>query len=127
MSMCSNRHRDGRADTWLHGRAQVQPLKHRRGGACGRTRIVMPRRIRDLALAAFGAALLIGALALIDQRVPREMAGVAREVSAGQWHGRGSAIDNLVSDIVGSPVANDMFLFAMVAAGVVLLILMLRT
>jgi hypothetical protein len=87
----------------------------------------MPRRIRDLALAAIGAALLIGALALVDQRVPGEMAGMARDVSSGQWRGRGSVIDNLVTDVIGSPVANDTFLFAMVAAGVVLVILMVRT
>ena len=70
---------------------------------------------------------MIGALALVDQRVPAQMAGVAREVSSGQWHARGSALDHFVSDVTGSSVANDMFLFAMVAAGVVLVVLMLRT
>jgi hypothetical protein len=87
----------------------------------------MPRRIRDLALAVLGAALLLGALALMDQRVPAEVAEMARDVSSGQWHGTGSVIDDLVADVIGSPVANDTFLFAMVAAGVVLVILMVRT
>ena len=92
-----------------------------------RTRIVMPRRIRDLALAVLGAALLLGALALIDQRVPAQVAGVARDMSSGEWHARGSVINTLVADVAGSPVANDVFLFSMVAAGVVLVILMVRT
>ena len=87
----------------------------------------MPRRIRDLALAALGAALLVGALALVDQRVPAQVAGVARDVTSGQWHARGSVLDQLVADVTGSAVANDFFLFSMVAAGVVLVILMVRT
>ena len=87
----------------------------------------MPRRIRDLALAALGAALLIGALSLVDRRVPAEVAGVARGVTTGQWHARGSIVDNLLADVTGSYVANDVFLFGMVAAGVVLVILMVRT
>ena len=87
----------------------------------------MPRRIRDLALAALGAALLVGALALIDQRVPAHIAGLARDVSAGQWHARGSMVDHLVASATGSYVANDVFLFSMVAAGVVLVFLMVRT
>jgi hypothetical protein len=87
----------------------------------------MPRRIRDLALAALGAALLVGGLALIDKRVPAQVAGVARDVSAGEWHARGSVLDHLVTDLTGSAVANDLFLFSMVAAGIVLVILMVRT
>jgi hypothetical protein len=87
----------------------------------------MPRRIRDLALAALGAALLLGALALVDRRVPAQVASAARAVSAGEWRARGSVVDILLTDIAGSPVANDVFLFSMVAAGVVLVILMVRT
>ena len=87
----------------------------------------MPRRIRDLALAALGAALLVGALALVDQRVPAQVAAVARDVSSGQWHARGSAVDHFLADVTGSSVANDVFLFSMVAAGIVLVILMVRT
>ena len=87
----------------------------------------MPRRIRDLAVAALGAALLVGALALIDPRVPAQVAGVARDLSSGRWHARGSAVDNIVTEMAGSSVANDVFLFSMVAAGVVLVILMVRT
>jgi hypothetical protein len=87
----------------------------------------MPRRIRDLVLAALGAALLVGALALVDQRVPAQVASIARDLSSGQWHARGSAVDNLVADMAGSSVANDVFLFSMVAAGIVLVILMVRT
>ena len=87
----------------------------------------MPRRIRDLALAALGAALLVGALALVDQRVPAQVAGVARHVTSGEWRAPGSVVDRLVADVTGSYVANDIFLLSMVAAGVVLVILMVRT
>jgi hypothetical protein len=87
----------------------------------------MPRKIRDLALAAFGVALLVGALGLIDRRVPEEVQGFARNVSTGQWRAPGSMVDTVLTDITGSAVANDIFLFGMVAAGVVLVILMLRT
>jgi hypothetical protein len=87
----------------------------------------MRRRIRDLALAALGAALFLGALALVDQRVPGQVAGLARDVSSGQWHERGSTASHLIADVTGSAVANDVFLFSMVAAGVVLVILMVRT
>jgi hypothetical protein len=110
--------------TW---RRRYTPCRTGVGARADAREFVMPRRIRDLALAALGAALLIGALALIDQRVPAQVAGVAREVSSGGWHARGSAIDNLVADVTGSAVANDLFLFSMVAAGVVLVILMVRT
>jgi hypothetical protein len=87
----------------------------------------MPRRIRDLALAALGAALLVGVLGLIDRRVPSEVAGAARSVSSGQWRESGSAVDTLLSALTNGPVADDLFLFSMVAAGVVLVILMVRT
>jgi hypothetical protein len=87
----------------------------------------MPRRIRDLALAAMAAALLVGALGLIDRRLPAEVAGAARSVSSGQWREPGSAVDTALTAVEASPVANDVFLFSMVAAGVVLVILMVRT
>jgi hypothetical protein len=48
-------------------------------------------------------------------------------VSSGQWHERGSTASHLIADVTGSAVANDVFLFSMVAAGVVLVILMVRT
>jgi hypothetical protein len=107
----------------------------RRHGACltgegARARhagFVMPRRIRDLALAALGAALLVAGLGLIDRRVPAEVAGAARHVSSGQWRAPGSAVDIVLTAVGGSAVANDVFLFSMVAAGVVLVILMVRT
>jgi len=88
----------------------------------------MPRKVRDLLLAVVGAALVVGALALIDRRVPGQVAGMARDVSAGGWHARGSLLDTVLGDVLTSaPMAEDMFLMAIVAAGVVLVILMVRT
>ena len=87
----------------------------------------MPRKIRDLVLAALGVALVVGALALMDERVPNELARMAEGISSGQWHAPGSVVSNLLKDVNDSPVANDVFLFSMVAAGVVLFVLMVRT
>jgi hypothetical protein len=127
MRMCANRHRHWCVGTCVHAVIQAQQLRYGGWRRVRRTRIVMPGRIRDLALAALGAALLVGALALIDQRVPAHVAGVARHVSSGEWRAPGSVVDNLLADVTGSAAANDVFLFSMVAAGIVLVILMVRT
>lgn len=87
----------------------------------------MPRKIRDLVLAALGAVLLLGALALIDGRVPGRLAGMAREVSAGQWPPPGSFAGNLLTEITSRPFADNFFLYGFLVVGVVLVFLMLRT
>jgi hypothetical protein len=87
----------------------------------------MPRRVRDFVLAALGAAFILGAIALVDRRVPGEVAGIARQVSTGGWHARGSFVDNVLVQVAKSPMTDDIFLLAMVGAGVVLVILMVRT
>jgi hypothetical protein len=86
----------------------------------------MPRRIRDFALAAFGVALLVGALAMLDERVPAHVMGAARDVSAGRIAAPGPVAQVMV-DIASNPALDDAFLFAMAGAGVILVILMLRT
>ena len=86
----------------------------------------MPRRIRDFALAVVGAALLIGALALLDDRVPAHMVGTARDVSSGKWRAPGP-VAQVVVDVASRPELDDAFLFAMLGAGVILVVLMLRT
>jgi hypothetical protein len=86
----------------------------------------MPRRFRDFAVAAFGVALLLAALALVDARVPGHVAGVAHDVSAGQWQPP-EAVSNVLIHVASSPAADNVFVFAMVAAAVVLVFLMLRT
>jgi len=86
----------------------------------------MPRKIRDLVLAALGVALLVGALGLVDHRVPGQVVGAARDVSAGRWHAP-APVAQLFADISADPILNDGFVIAMVAAGVVLVFLMVRT
>jgi hypothetical protein len=90
------------------------------------TRSHMPRKIRDLVLAALGVALLVGALGLVDHRVPGQVVGAARDVSAGRWHAP-APVAQLFADISADPILNDGFVIAMVAAGVVLVFLMVRT
>jgi hypothetical protein len=87
----------------------------------------MPRRIRDFVLAALGAVILVGALALIDERVPRHVASVVQDVKSGEWLAQGSLVNNVVTDVTGSRAVEDVFLLAMLVAGVVLVILMVRT
>lgn len=86
----------------------------------------MLRRIRDFALAVVGVALLLGALALLDERVPAHVVGTARNVSSGHWSTPGP-VAQVVVDVSSSPALDDAFLFAMLGAGVILVILMLRT
>ena len=87
----------------------------------------MPRRIRDFVLAALGAVILVGALALVDARVPNHVASVVRDLQSGQWLAQGSLVNNVVTDVTGSRAVEDVFLLAMLGAGVVLVILMVRT
>jgi hypothetical protein len=86
----------------------------------------MPRRIRDLVLAVIGLTLLLAALATVDDRVPGQMLGMARDVSHGHVEAPGPVAD-LALKVSGSLAMDDMFLIAMVGAGVVLVILMVRT
>jgi hypothetical protein len=86
----------------------------------------MPRKIRDFALAALGIVLLLAALAVIDDRVPGQVAGVARDVAAGEWQLPAPAAD-MVAAVAGSPAADNIFVFALLAAALILVILMLRT
>jgi len=87
----------------------------------------MLRRIRDLALAVVGVALLVGALSMLDERVPAHVLGTARDVSSGHWNSKPGPVAQVVVDVASRPELDDAFLFAMLGAGVILVILMLRT
>ena len=87
----------------------------------------MPRKICDLALAALGVALLVGVLALVDDRVPGRMASMARDVSSGQWAAPGTFAGNILMDLSASPAVDNMFVLAFVVVGAVLVFLMVRT
>ena len=78
----------------------------------------MPRKIRDLALAALGAALLLGALALVDDRVPGRLKGMVQDAISGRWVEPGSPVGNAMIEYASSPAADNVFLFALFGAGV---------
>jgi hypothetical protein len=87
----------------------------------------MPRKIRDLALAALGAALLLGALALVDGRVPGRLAGMVRDVAAGRWAEPGSVAGELLIAYAASPLGDNTIVVAFIVAALVLVFLMVRT
>lgn len=93
----------------------------------GTRNLSMPRKIRDLALAALGAALLLGALALIDGRVPGRVAGMARDLVTGHWAEPGSVAGELLIAYAASPLGDNAIVFAFIAAAIVLVFLMVRT
>jgi len=87
----------------------------------------MPRKIRDFALAVTGLAILLGVLALVDERVPGRVAALAGDVSSGRWRQPGTLTGNLLLDVAASPTLDNVFLLALLGAGIVLVILMVRT
>ena len=87
----------------------------------------MPRRIRDLCLAALALAAAFAALTRIDDRVPARVAQGVKEIASGTWHDPGSPVGNVIADLAASPALDNVFMAAMLAAGVVLVFLMVRT
>lgn len=87
----------------------------------------MPQRIRDFGVAALALAAVIAVLALIDERVPAYMKNVATDISNGRFIQPGSEIGNVVATVSANPALDNFFVAAMLAVGVVLLVLMVRT
>lgn len=85
----------------------------------------MPRRIRDAIGSVLVLIALVGALMLLDQRVRGRVGGVATEVASGAWNAP-AAVDTIV-DTGWTHYGTEAYLVAFVAAGVVLVGLMLRT
>lgn len=84
----------------------------------------MPKRIRDYGVMALALAVVLAALTGLDDRVPSRIGQALSEVASGEWLAPGSPVGNA---ILSSPAVDNMFVAAMLIAGVVLLILMVRT
>jgi hypothetical protein len=87
----------------------------------------MPQRIRDFAVAALALAAVFTALALIDERVPAHMRDLVSNAASGRLIEPGSDLGNAVATVAANPALDNVFVVAMVAVGVVLLFLMVRT
>jgi hypothetical protein len=87
----------------------------------------MPQRIRDYCVAALALAAAFAALTLIDERVPEYMHDRITDVSAGRVFHSGTPVGNLVQAVVVNGAIDNVFVMAMLAVAVVLLILMVRT
>ena len=87
----------------------------------------MPQRIRDYGVAALALGAVFVALTRIDQRVPAHVGAAMRDVAHGRIGEPGTPIGNVVLSLTSSPVFGDGFVLALLATGVVLFVLMLRT
>jgi hypothetical protein len=87
----------------------------------------MPQRIRDYGVAALALGAVFAALTRIDQRVPAHVSAAMSDVAHGRIGEPGTPIGNVLLSLTSSPVLGDGFVLAMLATGVVLLLLMFRT
>jgi hypothetical protein len=87
----------------------------------------MPKRIRDAAGSALAVVVLFAALVSFDPRARTHMAGAVAAVTDARWSDSPAAITGAVGDVFRDLRVQNMFLVSMVAAGVVLVVLMLRT
>jgi hypothetical protein len=87
----------------------------------------MPQRIRDFGVAALAIAALFVALTRVDQRVPSHVSQTIGDVASGRWASPGSPLGNLLMTVAASPALDNVFVLALLAAGVVLVFLMVRT
>lgn len=89
----------------------------------GQSRRSAPRRIRDWALAGVAAATAAAAIATVDDRVPAQLTRGLH----GLWPGEAAAVGTRLFDLTGASTLDNVFLVAMLAAAVVLVVLMVRT
>ena len=87
----------------------------------------MPQRIRDFAVAVLALAAVFTGLALIDERVPEYVRGLSADIANGRAVAPGSPLGNVFASMAANPALDNYFVVAMVAVGVALFLLMLRT
>lgn len=87
----------------------------------------MPQRIRDFGVAALAAAAVFIALAMIDDRVPEYLRALASDVASGRAFQAGSQIGNALATLTANPALDNIFVMAMLATGVLLVLLLVRT
>jgi hypothetical protein len=87
----------------------------------------MPQRIRDYCVAALALGAALAALTLIDERVPEYLQDRVADIADGRFLKPGTPVGNLVAGVVVNGALDNIFVMAMLAVAVVLLILMVRT
>jgi hypothetical protein len=87
----------------------------------------MPQRIRDYGVAALVLVALFVVLTRVDGRVPARVTQAIADVANGQWIAGGSPVGELMMSVSASPAVTNVFVAALLAAGVVLVFLMVRT
>ena len=86
----------------------------------------MPQRIRDFGVAAVALGAVFAAITLIDRRVPMQVTESISGVVNGRAFETG-ALGNLVASVSANPALDNLFVVALLAAGIVLMVFMVRT
>jgi hypothetical protein len=86
----------------------------------------MPQRIRDFGVAALALGAVFTALTLIDRRVPMQVTESISSVANGRAFSTG-ALGSFVMSVSANPALDNLFVVALLAAGIVLLVFMVRT
>src|SRR5687768_6696839 len=87
----------------------------------------MPQRIRDFGVAVLVLAAMFTGLALIDERVPEYLRSLGADIANGRAVQPGTPLGNVFASMAANPALDNYFIVAMVAVGVALFLLMLRT
>ena len=64
---------------------------------------------------------------MVDERVPKELKRIATDISSGRLPTSGTPVDGVVRSVSADPVVDNVFVLAMLGAGIVLVILMVKT
>ena len=87
----------------------------------------MPQRIRDYGVAAIALGVVLAALSALDGRVPARLTQAMEDVTSGRFLNPGSPIGNALASVSINPALDNYFVGGLVAAGLVLFVLMVRT
>lgn len=87
----------------------------------------MPQRFRDFGVAALAIVAVFVALTRIDGRVPGELTHAFGQLVNGRWIQPSSPVGSVWASVSANPALDNLIVVAFLAAGVVLVILMVRT
>lgn len=87
----------------------------------------MPQRIRDYGVAALALGVVFAALSGLDGRVPARLNQAFDDLVSGRFVDPGSPLGAMMADVAINPALDNYFVMGLLAAGVVLVLLMVRT
>jgi len=87
----------------------------------------MPRRVRDVIGSVLTIVVIILILIAIDGRVRGRMERAATELSDRGWEAPSDALSDVVADVRSTLHLESIYMMSFLGAGLLLLILMLRT